>query len=70
VTLHFSAAYALEDFEHAVRALDAGAVEPRHMITDTIPLARLPDVFDAMRGGAVGCKTLVAPWTDEGSGAS
>ncbi len=70
VSLHFSAAYGLKDFEHAVHTLDAGAVEPRHMITDTIPLARLPDLFDAMRGGAVGCKTLVAPWTDEGSRAS
>jgi threonine dehydrogenase-like Zn-dependent dehydrogenase len=70
ISLHFSAAYALEHFEQAVRTLDAGAVEPRHMITDTIPLARLPAVFDVMREGAMGCKTLVAPWTDDGSRAS
>jgi (R,R)-butanediol dehydrogenase/meso-butanediol dehydrogenase/diacetyl reductase len=61
IVMRFSAAYELRDFETAADALDRGAVEPRAMVTETIPLSGLPEVFEQMRTCSRGCKVLVAP---------
>jgi threonine dehydrogenase-like Zn-dependent dehydrogenase len=63
VVMRFSAAYELRDFEAAVRALEAGAAEPRALISETIALTDLPAVFEQLRRTHRGCKTLVQPFT-------
>lgn len=62
VTMKFSLAYTLADFEHAADMLDRGHVEPRLMISDTIGLDSLPAMFEALRGGAPQTKVHVEPW--------
>lgn len=60
--LQFAVAYTLQDFQLATSALDAGAVEPRTMITDTISLQELPACLEAMRQPHPQCKVMVDPW--------
>jgi (R,R)-butanediol dehydrogenase/meso-butanediol dehydrogenase/diacetyl reductase len=61
ITMKFSAAYELRDFEAAADAIDRGAAAPRSMISETIPLRDLPLVFEQMRTTSRGCKVLVSP---------
>ena len=61
LVMKFSAAYELRDFEAAAHAMDRGAVEPRAMVSDTIPLSGLPALFERLRQKPAGCKTLVDP---------
>jgi threonine dehydrogenase-like Zn-dependent dehydrogenase len=42
--------------------LDAGAIEPRSMITDRVSLAGLPAAFEALRQRTHQCKVMVDPW--------
>ena len=62
VRLQGSMVYSRREFEITAEALEAGAVEPRSMITDTVPLAALPAAFEALRRPTYQCKTLVEPW--------
>jgi 2-desacetyl-2-hydroxyethyl bacteriochlorophyllide A dehydrogenase len=62
VTLQFSMTYSLAEFEHVARVLDAGAVESRAMVTDTVTLAGLPEVFESLRHRTNQCKVMVSPW--------
>jgi (R,R)-butanediol dehydrogenase / meso-butanediol dehydrogenase / diacetyl reductase len=66
VRLQGSMVYSRREFEITAEALDAGAVEPRSMITDTVPLAALPAAFEALRHPTYQCKTLVEPWAAPG----
>lgn len=61
VRLQFSMAYVMEDFRHALDALDAGHVEPRAMISETIGLDALPAMLEALRTDRSRCKVLVSP---------
>jgi len=61
VRLQFSMTYSLAEFEHVARTLDRGRVEPRALITETIPLEQLPSAFEALRGQSQQCKVLVDP---------
>jgi threonine dehydrogenase-like Zn-dependent dehydrogenase len=70
MVMKFSAAYELRDFEAAARAIDRGSVEPRAMITDTIPLEALPATFERLREKPVGCKILVNPGAGMTAGAA
>jgi (R,R)-butanediol dehydrogenase/meso-butanediol dehydrogenase/diacetyl reductase len=63
VVLRFSAAYELRDFEAAIDAMESGAAEPRAMISETIRLGDLPQVFEQLRHTHRGCKILVQPST-------
>ena len=65
IVMKFSAAYELRDFETAADALDGGAVEPRAMVTETISLDGLPEVFEQLRKTPRGCKVLVAPGSSD-----
>lgn len=60
--LQGSMVYSRRDFEIVAEALDAGHVEARTMITDTVSLAELPVAFEALRHPSYQCKTLVDPW--------
>lgn len=61
VDIRFSMAYRMEDFRRALDALDAGHLEPRAMVTDTIPLSALPDTIEALRKNHAHCKVMVTP---------
>lgn len=61
ITLRFSVAYGYADFLQCVKALDSGAVEPRALVGDTIPLSALPERFEAMRSGSHAAKIMVDP---------
>jgi 2-desacetyl-2-hydroxyethyl bacteriochlorophyllide A dehydrogenase len=62
VKLQFSMTYSIAEFEHVARVLDAGTVEPRAMITDTVALGAFPSVFEALRKRSHQCKVMVDPW--------
>jgi (R,R)-butanediol dehydrogenase/meso-butanediol dehydrogenase/diacetyl reductase len=62
VKLQFSMTYSLQEFEHVARVLDSGDVQCRAMITDTVPLAALPETFEALRHRSTQCKVMVSPW--------
>jgi 2-desacetyl-2-hydroxyethyl bacteriochlorophyllide A dehydrogenase len=62
VKLQFSMTYSIAEFEHVARVLDAGTVEPRAMITDTVALGAFPPVFEALRKRSHQCKVMVDPW--------
>ncbi|HUD90056.1 alcohol dehydrogenase catalytic domain-containing protein [Sphingobium sp.] len=61
ITLQFSVAYGLADFRQCVETLNAGAVEPRALVGETISLTDLPARFDAMRTGSHPAKVMVNP---------
>jgi 2-desacetyl-2-hydroxyethyl bacteriochlorophyllide A dehydrogenase len=61
--LQGSMVYTRREFEIVADVLDAGHVEARTMITDTVSLAQLPDAFEALRRPTYQCKTLVDPWS-------
>jgi len=57
-----SMVYSLEEFQTVADVLDAGHVEPRAMITDTVGYAELPEAFEALRRPTQQCKLMVDPW--------
>lgn len=61
VRLVTSAFFTRQEYQAALDALDAGAAEPRHLITDTITLADTPERFEALRQRTHDCKVLIAP---------
>lgn len=60
-TIRFSVAYGASDFRTTLDTLDAGHLEPRAMVGDTIGLAELPERFEAMRTGSHAAKVMVDP---------
>jgi (R,R)-butanediol dehydrogenase / meso-butanediol dehydrogenase / diacetyl reductase len=61
VRLITSAFFTRGEYEEALDALDAGAAEPRLLVTDTIALDDTPARFEALRTRAHDCKVLIAP---------
>jgi (R,R)-butanediol dehydrogenase / meso-butanediol dehydrogenase / diacetyl reductase len=61
VRLVTSAFFTLPEFEASLDALDAGAAEPRLLVTDTISLDDTPERFEALRKRTHDCKVLIAP---------
>ncbi|KPF88766.1 molecular chaperone GroES [Novosphingobium sp. AAP83] len=61
VRLITSAFFTRQEYEEALDALDAGAAEPRALVTDTITLAQTPQKFEALRNRTHDCKVLIAP---------
>jgi (R,R)-butanediol dehydrogenase/meso-butanediol dehydrogenase/diacetyl reductase len=60
--VQFSMTYTREDYEEVIATLAAGHLEPRCMITDTIPLEALTTTIQALLDGAPQCKVMVDPW--------
>ncbi len=56
-----SAFFTRQEYETALDVLDAGAVEPRMLVTDTIGLDDVPTVFEGLRQRTHQCKVLIAP---------
>ncbi|MGB3796382.1 MAG: alcohol dehydrogenase catalytic domain-containing protein [Alteraurantiacibacter sp.] len=61
VKLVTSAFFTVPEYEAALAALDAGAIAPRLLVTDTISLAETPDVFESLKRRTDQCKVLIAP---------
>jgi len=61
VRLITSAFFTRQEYEAALDVLDAGAAEPRLLVTDTISLEATPQVFEALRARTHQCKVLINP---------
>lgn len=61
VKLVTSAFFTLSEYQAALEVLDAGAAEPRLLITDTIALEAVPTVFEALKSRTAQCKVLIDP---------
>jgi (R,R)-butanediol dehydrogenase / meso-butanediol dehydrogenase / diacetyl reductase len=61
VRLVTSAFFTRQEYEEALDALNAGAAEPRLLVTDTISLSDTPERFEALRKRTHECKVLIAP---------
>lgn len=62
VSLLFSMAYTMREFEYCANALDKGVVHPNAMVTRTIGLAEVPGMIAQMQQGSVNdTKVLVDP---------
>lgn len=62
VTLKFSFAYDLAEFQHSADMLAAGHVEPRAMVSRTVGLDAFPVLFEQLRAGSNETKVHVDPW--------
>jgi 2-desacetyl-2-hydroxyethyl bacteriochlorophyllide A dehydrogenase len=62
VRLHFSLLYSLRDYEAVASTFDAGRVDMRDLVTETVSLAELPAAFEALRGPNEQTKLMVDPW--------
>jgi (R,R)-butanediol dehydrogenase/meso-butanediol dehydrogenase/diacetyl reductase len=61
VRLVTSAFFTRQEYEAALDALDAGAMEPRLLVTDTISLSDTPEIFESLKRRTSQCKVLIAP---------
>jgi (R,R)-butanediol dehydrogenase/meso-butanediol dehydrogenase/diacetyl reductase len=61
IRLQTSAFFKLQEYEAALDALDAGAAQPRLLVTDTVSLEQLPASFEALKQRTHHCKILIAP---------
>lgn len=65
VTMKFSFAYDLREFQHCADTLAAGHVEPRLMVSRTVGLDAFPAMLEALRQGVNETKVHVDPWSAE-----
>jgi len=56
-----SAFFTRGEYEAALDALNTGAAEPRLLVTGTVPLADVPEQFEALRHRTHQCKVLIDP---------
>lgn len=61
IRLVTSAFFKRQEFEAALDALDAGAAEPRLLVTDIVSLDETPGAFEALKQRTHQCKVLIAP---------
>jgi (R,R)-butanediol dehydrogenase/meso-butanediol dehydrogenase/diacetyl reductase len=60
--VQFSMTYDREEYQQVIDTLAAGHLEPRCMITDTVPLEGLTDAIIGLLDRAPQCKVMVDPW--------
>ncbi|MFC4254441.1 alcohol dehydrogenase catalytic domain-containing protein [Altererythrobacter xixiisoli] len=61
VRLVTSAFFTVPEYEASLAALNAGAAEPRLLVSGTITLDDTPDVFETLKRRSGECKVLIAP---------
>ena len=61
IRLVTSAFFTRQEYEAALAALEAGAIQPRLLVTDTISLANTPDIFESLKRRTQQCKVMIAP---------
>ncbi len=64
IRLQTSAFFTRDDYQTSLDALSAGAAEPRHLVTETILLDQVPDVFESLRTRTHQCKVLISHESD------
>ena len=62
VRLTTSAFFTVPDYQAALDALNAGAAEPRMLVTDTVALNDAPAAFEALKTRTHQCKVLIDPF--------
>jgi threonine dehydrogenase-like Zn-dependent dehydrogenase len=62
VRIQGSMIYSVQEFETVARSFDAGYVDPRQMVTDTVNYEQLPTAFEALRTTKHQCKVMLNPW--------
>ena len=60
VRLQTSAFFTVEEYRASLDALNAGAAEPRYLVTGTVRLAEVPGEFEALRRRTHQCKVLIS----------
>ena len=61
VNIQTSAFFTSQEFAMSIDALESDQVSPHAMITDTVSLSDMPDVFESLRRRTTQCKVLVDP---------
>jgi (R,R)-butanediol dehydrogenase/meso-butanediol dehydrogenase/diacetyl reductase len=61
VKLVTSAFFTRQEYQASLDALAEGAIEPRLLVTDTIALDAVPEVFESLKHRTSQCKVLIAP---------
>jgi (R,R)-butanediol dehydrogenase/meso-butanediol dehydrogenase/diacetyl reductase len=61
LTVTFSLAYELRDFEVTVERVARGGVDPTVMITDRVDFSRFPEALEGLRHRTHQCKVLLCP---------
>jgi (R,R)-butanediol dehydrogenase/meso-butanediol dehydrogenase/diacetyl reductase len=61
VKLVTSAFFTRGDYEEALDALASGVAEPRALVTGTVTLDIVPDIFESLKQRTNQCKVLIAP---------
>lgn len=61
IRLVTSAFFTRAEYEMALSALEAGAIAPRLLVTDTISLADVPEMFESLKKRSKQCKVMIAP---------
>lgn len=62
ITLNFIVGYTLKEFRYIADVMDKGHVDPKILISGTIPLDALPRTFDALQAPNQETKVHVTPW--------
>ena len=63
IRMQFAIVYSVEDFQKSIDAMEAGSVDARAMVTDTVDMAHFSDTFEALRKPGHHCKVMLAPWS-------
>jgi len=62
IDLRFSVVYDRAQYEVCIDAMEQGDVTPRAMVTETVGLEGMAEMFEALRNRSPQCKVMVAPW--------
>ena len=66
IHIRFVNAYSVNDFQAAADVMERDPHLPRRMVTDTVSLAGLPAMFEALRGRGHQCKVMIDPFKADG----
>ncbi len=55
-----SAFFTVQEYQASLDALAEGAIEPRLLVTDTIALDAVPEVYESLKQRTEQCKVLIA----------
>jgi (R,R)-butanediol dehydrogenase/meso-butanediol dehydrogenase/diacetyl reductase len=61
VKLVTSAFFTVQEYQASLDALAEGAAEPRLLVTDTVALDAVPEVYEALKRRTEQCKVMIAP---------